>query len=288
MNKQQEIIKAAQDELPEFQAILGLNTSKDTDAETLARQELQYLQQIAMTTPAVYECIPSTVVMAVKTVLKQNLTLDPYAGLVYVKTRNVKINNEWHKALEIQPSANGLISIARQCGRILDIERPEVIKDANGKVTGVKVKYLVPSYDDKGNKCTKWREAEFDESDFYRWQRASHNENGRNKQDANNQTLNYANPNYTNWKGGIDPEFARSKSIRHGLKKLGTNQNETRATSITIPVVKKVVVDPEADRAASEDEPTSHEYIPHEDVPVNNEAKPNGVHITVVEEIPNL
>lgn len=262
--KMNEIMAVAQKELPQLKAIISLN-APNSDAETLAKQELEHLGMIGINTPAIFDCIPATIVMAIKTVLKQNLTLDPHAGLVYVKTRSVKVNDQWMKALEIQPSANGLISIARQCGRIFDIERPEVIKDADGKVIGVKCKYLVPSYDESGKKCMKWREVEFDESDFYRWRRASHNENGRNKQDANAEKLNYANPTYTNWKGGIDPEFARAKAIRHGLKKLGTNQNESRAAAIVnVPV--KNVVDQDADMMAAGDEQGPVEYIQHEEV----------------------
>jgi hypothetical protein len=291
MNKQETILTLAKNELPQFKAIIGLNV-QNADTETLAMQELQYLQMIGMSTPAIYECIPATVVMAIKTVLKQNLTLDPYAGLVYVKTRNVKVGEQWAKALEIQPSDNGLISINRQCGRILDIDRPEIVKDANGKVIGVKAKFLVPSFDEKRQPIAKWKEIEFDEDDFYRWQRASHNENGRNKNDKNDATLNYANPLYTNFKGGIDVEFARTKAIRHGLKKLGTNSNELRATSITIPVdQKKVVVDAAADIAASQDETNGHDYAEYEEVNHNGNGNSNGngVKVTVHEEmyVPN-
>jgi hypothetical protein len=214
---------------------------------------------IGITKPEIYECIPETIKAAIKTVLKENLTLDPYAGLVYVKTRNTKIGNEWFKSLEIQPSANGIISINRQCGRVLDIERPEVIKDASGKVIGVKLRYLVPSFSEDGKRCYKWRQAEFDESDILRWQKASHKDNCRNKSDANDTTLNYANPNYTSWKGGPDPEFIRAKAIRHGLKKLGTNQNETAVNISSTP--HRNLVDPEADEIATDDD-----YISHEDV----------------------
>ncbi len=46
------------------------------------------------------DCVPVTVVMAVKYALKNNLTLDPTAGLVYVKTRNVKVGNDWKKPFD--------------------------------------------------------------------------------------------------------------------------------------------------------------------------------------------
>jgi len=75
----------------------------------------------------------------------------------------------------------------------------------------------------------------------------------RNKQDANNEKLNYANDNYTNWKGGIDPEFARAKAIRHALKKLGTNANEYKAIKIA-QAPKEMYVDVSADEQAYNDE----------------------------------
>ena len=109
----------------------------------------------------------------------------------------------------------------------------------------------------------RWEVRTFDESDFIRWQIASHKENGRNKEDASLEKLNYANPNYTSWKGGIDPEFARAKAIRHGLKKLGTNANEKYANKINPVVFNKVEIDEEKDNAAATEETP---ITPHEEV----------------------
>ncbi len=247
-----EIVRKA---APTLKALFALNASPGTDVETLAMQEVEYLRMHAVTKPEILQCIPETVLMAVKSVIKKNLSLDPDAGLVYVKTRSVKVNGEWQKALEVTETANGIISVNRQCGRILDIDRPEVKKDENGKVISVSASYLKPSVDMAGKSTAKMVTVEFGEDDFYRWRRASHKENGRNKPDSNAQTLNYANENYTNWRGGIDPEFARAKAIRHALKKLGTNQNESRARSINIskdaPIV---IIDSAADEAAANDE----------------------------------
>lgn len=277
MEEKNKAIALLKEEMPQLKAVLNLNAVAGTDVEAMAIQELEFLKDHMLTKPAIAECLPQTVVMAVKGVLRQNLTLDPYAGLVYVKTRNIKIGeNNWQKALEIQPSANGLISIARQCGRILDIKRPEVIKDSSGKVVGVKVEYMVPTHGG-----SRWEGVEFDESDFYRWQRSSHNENGRNKKDANAETLNYSNPNYTNWKGGIDPEFARAKAIRHGLKKLGTNPNERVMKAIHVEDQKTVYVDQKADEAAVNDD---HGYE-HEEVKENSTAYHVEIHETI--NIPN-
>lgn len=278
------VLELAKKELPTLQALIKLNSQAGTDTATLAMQELEYLQNISIGMPALLQCIPDTVIMAIKKVLKQNLTLDPDAGLVYVKTRNVNMgNNNWAKVLEIMPTANGLISINRQCGRIMDVKRPTVTKDANGKVAAVTFHFQKPTFNDKRQPVATWVEETFDEDDFYRWRRASHKENARTwkqesgKPQPNSETLNYANENYTNFKGGIDPEFARAKAIRHGLKKLGTNQNENRAVQIVTTPIKNVVDDVADIKAAADD--AGHEYAEYE------ETKPTTVHVTTHEEI---
>lgn len=244
-----ELLKA---ETGTFEALLRLNTSADTDVKTIVLQELEYLNMAMLSNPKIANCIPATIVHAIKSVLKKNLSLDPSAGLVYIKTRSVEMTDEagkkvWKDALEITDSANGIISVARQCGRVLDVKNPVVQKDLDGKVVGVSIEFLVPSIP-----SPRWDKREFDESDFWRWRTASHKERGRNKQDANLTTLNYANANYTSWKGGMDPEFARAKAVRHGIKKLGMNQNENRVTSITVPKPIDVVIDPEKDNESNE------------------------------------
>lgn len=248
------------EELPQLQALLALNARAGTDVKTLALQELEYLGNVALAKPEILQCLPQSIIAAVKSALKKNLTLDPDAGLVYIKTRNLALEKDangkvtkWGKVLEIQESANGLISVARQCGRIFDIKRPEVTKDASGRVIGVSVEVLLPSYPQP-----RWDRRDFDESDFERWRRASDKENGRGKTDGGAPGYKYANPNYTSWKGGIDPEFARAKAIRHGLKKLGTNTNERNAERIVVSAPKQVIVDPKADEAATGEE--YHEY----------------------------
>lgn len=247
---------AAKNSLPEFKRLIEINGLKGVDTEGIVMQELAYLENYALSNRKIATCEPISVVLAIKSVLRQNLTLDPYSGLVYVKTRNVETAQGWKTVLEIQPSANGLISIARQCKRLLDIKRPEIEKK-DGVVTRVSVELLVP-----GHEQPRWEKYEFDEDDFYRWRLASHKENGRKKEDANAETLNYANPNYTSFRGGIDPEFARAKAIRHALKKLGTNRNEVIMPNGPLAPFKGNVVDPAADLSTVED-------VTHEDVTGN-------------------
>lgn len=269
--KPMELLKSA---APELEAIMKLNASDGTDVKTLVLQELEYIRMASLTNAAIMECMPATIVMAVKAVIKQNLSLDPYAGLVYIKTRNVKIKDQstgqdtWKKALEIMPTCNGILSVAYQCGKIIDHKVPTVKKDENGKVTRVVFEFQVAS--------GRWEIREFDDSDFYRWQRASHKENGRNKQDANMEALNYSNENYTSWKGGIDPEFARAKAIRHALKKLGTNPNEGKFQKIVIPAEKQVIIETAKEEAAMNDDGGGTAYAEVIESTTNESAmKPN-------------
>lgn len=254
MSNQMNGLAVLEKEKPTLIALVGMNLPAGVNPEALVIQELEYLKQISFANADVATCVPETIVYAVKHVLKNNLTLDPMAGLVYVKTRNVKVGEVWRKALEITPSCNGLLSISYQCGKILDHKNPAVIKDANGKVVGVEFELQ------RAN--GRWEKFTYDESDFNRWAIASHKENGRKKDDAKLEKLNYANAHYTSWKGGLDPEFARAKAIRHSLKKLGTNANEKYAIKIQ-PTVKTIDISPEMDNESGSDEYTPVEVIPH-------------------------
>lgn len=244
-------IALVRQELPVLQAILQLTAPPGTDTLTLAQQEILYLEQQCLTKPEILQCEVSSIIMAIKGVLKDNLTLDPNAGLIYITTRNVKVGNDWKKMLVAKPTANGIISINRQAGRILDYTFPKVTKNDKGRVIGVSMQILVPSFTE-----SRWQEVEYDESDFRRWMSYSHKENARSYKEGsgkpapNLDTLNYANKLYTSFNGGIDPEFARSKCVRHGLSRLGTNRNE-RIIKWNIPNDR--VVDPEVD-AQGDDE----------------------------------
>lgn len=266
-NEQQQTkpLELVKKELPTIEKIISLSARPGTDVATIAAQEFMYLEAIAQSKPEVFNCTAQSILLAVKGVMKQNLTLDPYAGLVYTKTRSVNTGTSqspvWVKVLEMMPTANGLISINRQLGRILDYTNPEVKKDANGKVIEVSMKILKPSYG-----APRWETYTFDASDFTRWQRASHKENARNKQDADANRLNYANPNYTNWQGGIDPEFARAKCIRHSLKKLGTNPQEVPAQARVYDSPKTPIVDPEKDEYVDADTGEVYTDISHEEL----------------------
>jgi hypothetical protein len=220
MNTESTALQVLQAEKATLQAITLFNYGPNQDVASIIQNEISFLEGMALTKPDILACEPISILMNMKYVLKNNLSLDPNAGLVYTKTRNFKKQDgNWGKVLEVQPTCEGLISIAYQCGKILDHERPSVKKNEAGKVIEVTFRYMRPS-----PTGPRWVDISFDESDFKRWRSKSHQENSRNKPDATQ--VDYSNPNYSNFNGGIDPEFARAKSIRHALKKLGTNANE--------------------------------------------------------------
>lgn len=270
VQKQPTGVAILKDEMPQFEALIKLNGAGDS-ANVLARQELAYLESMAISNPKIFQCEKLSIVLGIKWALKNNLTLDSNAGLVYVQTRKVSVGGSYKDVLEVKPSPEGLISIARQCGRILDIKNPKVTKDAHGKVIEVKLEILIPAYPKP-----RWEERVFDESNFERWRKASHKQNSRgwSEQYANGRpkpdedTLNHANPLYVSWKGGIDPEFAKAKAVRHGLKKLGINANELkkelRDAGVISPnqaQIKKIDIDPEIAKAEAMEEETSYEEV---------------------------
>lgn len=247
------LTKILEPEIPTLMAILSLS-NEAKDLQTVVLQELTYLEQHALAKPEIINIAKGnpqqqqTIVLAIKNTMRKNLTLDPSAGLVYVKTRKLQLGNQWVETLEIQETANGLLSFNRQLGRILDFTRPKVTKNDKGRVTGVSMRLLLPS-----PLGPRWEDFDYDESDFKRWATYSHKERSRNKADADAKALNYANHLYRSWEGGIDPEFARAKCIRHSVKKLGTNSNEG-ALVINLNLPKEKLLDAEVALAEAADD----------------------------------
>jgi hypothetical protein len=233
-----EALQTLKNEISTIEAIIKLNALPGTDVAAIALQELDFLSMHMIAKPFIAECIPETVIQAVKYSLKNNLSLDPNAGLVYLMPTSVSVGGVYKKALEIKPTADGKLSIAYQCGTILDNERAVVKKDGQGKVTEVSIRILLPSVP-----SPRWETIEMDQADFDRLKKYSHIKNSRGKQDADMKKLNYANPLYTNFNGGIDPEFARSKVISVALKKRGTNMAARTVNKIVVTEQKEVVVE---------------------------------------------
>lgn len=187
------------------------------DAEMLALKEIMNFEAIVSLRPELLNCDPRSVLLAVKQCISDNLTLAPSAGLVYLYPGKVQVgvdpknNSKIYKDILIyDPTAEGRLSIARQSGSILDHKRPTFTYDASGQVDSVTFEFLVPSYGQP-----RWESVKFDKNNFLKWKQKSAAKFGGT-----------ANANYSSWNGGIDPEFAGSKAIKHALKKRGTNKNE--------------------------------------------------------------
>lgn len=225
-----------------LESIMRLN-NPNGDVATMVLQEIQYVEERITLSPSIAECTTESILICVRKAIANNLTLDPDAKLMYMIPGSVKVNDKWVKVLTAPRTANGELSVAYQCGTILDHERP--IAEYNDKFQCVKVivKLQRPSVP-----VPRWETITYDGVYFHKWKVASHKKNARGKNDADLETLNYANELYSSFNGGIDPEFAIAKSLRHSLEKLGTNPNAKRATNITIPLEKTVqVFDAEAE-----------------------------------------
>ena len=168
----------------------------------------------------------ASIYISVKQAISDNLTLSPHAGLVYLMPGKVCIGMNgstkiYKDVLTYSPTAEGEISMARQSGTILDHKRPTVKFDGTGDVDTVTFEFMVPAHPEP-----RWESVTFDKTFFAKLKQKSAAKFGN------------ANPNYTSWNqkdngsgvfvGTIDPEFAASKAIKHGLKKRGRNSNEVQ------------------------------------------------------------
>lgn len=200
--------------------------STQDDAMRRVAREVAAVEQLWRMKPELAGCKKDSFVYAVKQCIQDGLTLAPSAGLAYIIPSKIKTGTagssdvyEWVAVYE--PTGEGMLSMARQAGRIFDNTRPECIYDESGRVMSVTVSFLIPSHN-----STRWDTVTFGPGHFNKWQKASHKKNCYGKPDADHVTLNYANANYTSFNGGIDPEFAGTKAIVHGLAKRGINMDE--------------------------------------------------------------
>lgn len=238
------------------------------EAQRVALKEISNFEMLAQLKPDLLACTPMSVLLAVKQCICDNLTLAPSAGLVYLVPSRVKTGQngnqdiyEW--VLTYDPTANGRLSMAYETGSILDNERPVVTFDHEGKVDSVSVKFLVPSYPNP-----RWEPIIFNKTHFKKWMDASAKKNKGNP-----------NANYTSWNGGIDPEFAGTKAIRHGLNKRGTNLNSRRKFSVDQNNIKFQPIESaltEAYEEAKHEDVTN--YI-HTGTPVVNEPVNNSINV---------
>ena len=229
-----------QPEIPTLEALTRRYYSGDVSINVL--QQINYLYSQADLKPFIKDCNEESIKRAVRYAVDNNLTLDPNETLVYLMPEYAKIDGKFVQTLRITPTADGKISIAKQAGTILDSKRPTVKTETGSKrVISACVEIQVPTFDAKGNPATRWEPVEIDEYEFERLKSYSHKKNARTwKQESGKPkpdlaTLNYANPLYTSYFGGIDPEFARAKVVSNALKKRGTNRGAA-AKNIVNPI----------------------------------------------------
>lgn len=242
-------------------AYMPLSASREEAARKIIR-EIANVEQWLRTKPDLAACSKDSMVYAVKQCIQDGLTLAPSADLCYLIPGKVKVGQngtqdiyEW--VVNYEPTANGLLSMARQSGRIFDHKRPICDYDDAGMVVGVSVEFLVPSVP-----SPRWEKITFGPGHFKKWQAASANKNKGN-----------ANQNYTSFNGGIDPEFAGTKSIIHGLNKRGMNMGEVPTT--TGQNAASVVSETKTEPVPTTTEYTQFEEVTPKTTPTSTEEVPN-------------
>ena len=191
----------------------------DGDLEARVIQEVGYFEYACMLNDNLATCDPRSIMMMVRWVIQNNLSIDTQAGLVYLKTRNVKQSDgSFIKVLEYEPSPEGVLSMAYSTGEIIDHQRPVIHYSGEEKprVVGVDFSFQLST--------GRWETVSYAEGHFRKWRLASHENNARGSSDGDMVKMNKANKSYTSFNGGIDPEFCTGKAIKHGLDKRGTNR----------------------------------------------------------------
>lgn len=192
------------------------------EVEAFVMNEIQYLQERVQMAPALEECSTESMLMCIRHALRDNVSLDGNAGLVYIYPQKIKVaKNEYKTVAHYELSPNGRISLARQTGNILDFERPQLIKEGE-KVVGGFMKILKPSYPEP-----RWETYDYNQSDIDRWAKFSSKKN--KKWDNAQRKFVEGSPNalYSSGPGGgIDEGFMKAKIVKHTLKQLGINASE--------------------------------------------------------------
>lgn len=227
-------------------AYMPLSATKEEATRKIVR-EIANVEQWLRTKPDLAACSKDSMVYAVKQCIQDGLTLAPSADLCYLIPGKVKTGQngtqdiyEW--VVNYEPTANGLLSMARQSGRIFDHKRPTCEYDETGAVLSVSVEFLVPSVP-----SPRWEKITFGPGHFKKWMVASANKNKGN-----------ANQNYTSFNGGIDPEFAGTKAIIHGLNKRGMNMGEVSVSAGDTKAAS--VINNEPIKESAKTEPEFHEF----------------------------
>tara|TARA_R110000796_G_scaffold60642_9_gene140310 strand:- start:3939 stop:4685 length:747 start_codon:yes stop_codon:yes gene_type:complete len=206
-----EIVKAEKPALLKIASyVLG---KPSTEIEGVVESEMFYLQQRVSLSGPLQECTQESLLMCIRHAIRDNMSLDESAGLVYIYPQGVKTKSgNWVKVAKYELSPNGLLSLARQTGSILDNTQVKLVKDGK-KVIGGNIELLLPS-----TPSPRWETFEFDIDDIERWKKFSAK---KNKGTPN--ALYLSGP-----EGSIDSGFMKAKVLKHSLKNKGTNVSETR------------------------------------------------------------
>lgn len=190
----------------------------EQEAQMRVQQEVINFQEHCMYNNELANCDPQSILFGIRKVIGSNLSLDRAKGHTYLLPASIKqADGTFKKVLEVTYQAEGVLVLYYNAGVIVDHKSPLPTYNEEGKVIAISWEYQL------ANK--RWEESYFNEAHFNKWRKASHVKNGRNKNDADINKMNYANPNYTSFAGGIDPEFASAKCIKHTLKKMALDRN---------------------------------------------------------------
>jgi hypothetical protein len=184
------------------------------NAKAVVETEIAMLEIAMLENEKIAACTDLSKVMALNFALKNGLSLDPTAGLIYLIPRKKLVKDShnrdvWIDHLHAEPSVKALVSQAYRCGKLVDIISQEVKYDDKGRVASVHTSIQTPY----GRKDYIHNGIQ-----FRRWAAFSHKNNSRNPRSdkpVDDSKLNYANPLYFSQNGSIDESFAKTKALKN-------------------------------------------------------------------------
>jgi recombinational DNA repair protein RecT len=199
-----------------FIKLFEISGNPPEQAKVLAEKEIYHLAQLIQNTPDLGLIPPAALMMEIRKIPLQGVTLDPTLSLAYLYIQDKakgKVSLEISgRGKAVQAIAQNILkSVNTEC--IFDGDRTDYV---NGLVKVIPA--FKPHAKVMGGIITLTMADGRIQQEFYRqshidsWQKRSAKRFGGS-----------GNPNYMSFEGGIEPGFLQSKMLKHSLSRFGIN-----------------------------------------------------------------
>jgi recombinational DNA repair protein RecT len=199
-----------------FIKLFELSGNEPAQAKSLAEKEAYHLAQLMSENSDLANIPPSALVMEIRKIPLQGVSLDPTLKLAYLLIQD---KSKGKVSLEITGRGKAVQAIAQNIIRSINAEvifEGDEIGSHNGLL------HIIPKMNSKskvvgGILTIIWSDGRSTQDVF----RESHIDSWRNR--SAKRFNGKANANYTSFNGGMEPGFIQSKMLKHKLDRVGIN-----------------------------------------------------------------